>query len=1037
MIRFSENLSEVAATNIKPNLPFEFIIDLQKSLSGEVRLDPTTRVLYSTDASIYQIEPLGVVFPRTLDDLATTVEIAARYDVPILARGSGSSLAGQAIGSALILDCSRYLDKIHSINPEDNSATVEPGVILNTLNRETAKYGLQFGPDPASAERATLGGSIANNASGAHSILYGMSADHILSADVVLADGSLAVFELVTEERARQLAGYNNQSSVTSNQLLINNDRKNSTKSPLIINDRGSSFYRAALNIRDQYADAIRLNWPHTWRCASGYNVNYLLPWSPSQPPWWFARQITNPPIPYPPIQPGCMNLAPLLAGSEGTLAVIRKVVVRLVPQPRHTILGVMSFDSVFTACEAVPDLLERGPSAVELIPQNLIHLARGVPAYAHQLSFLDPLVAKGNEPPALLVVEFTGEDMARLKEQVKSLRDDVLIAETNKAQQQVWAVRKMGLGILMSRPGDLKPVAFIEDLSVPVEHLTEFVREMEKIMAAHGTRGDFYAHASAGCLHLRPILNLKTAQGVAELRAIAEETSSLVLRLKGAMSGEHGDGLARSEWVEKMYGREITTAFRELKQAADPKGLLNPGKILNSPKMNENLRYGTAYRAQGWRTILDFSTPERPSGVEGWLGAIEQCNGAGVCRKIDGVMCPSFQATQDEMHSTRGRANLLRTMIAGKIMTKELAEKSVRDALDLCLACKGCKSECPSGVDMAKLKYEFTYHYYKSQRRRLRDFLFGYIGWLAPLGRPFASIINPLMDNPTFQQLGERMLGISRHRPFPHFVGVSSRNDFINKTLPASVLFLSDTFNHFFYPEVEQAALKALFSTDGVRIIPVLGAGRTLISKGFLPAAKKHAARLVETIYRLDPIGEMPIVGIEPSEIYTLRDEFINLLPSDNRMAGLAQRSFMIDEYLIRPGSDRKPRINHLVNQKIINGPQPTVVLHGHCYQKAQPPSRDGYPIGVSATVAMLEAMGYPVILINDGCCGMAGAFGYEVEHYDLSMKVGELALFPAIRSAVKDTHKKMIFATSGISCRSQIKDGTGHNAIHPIMLI
>jgi FAD/FMN-containing dehydrogenase/Fe-S oxidoreductase len=989
-----------------------------------VRADLATRYLYSTDASIYQIEPLGVAFPRHADDLAACVELAAAHDTPVLARGAGSSLAGQAVGRALILDCSRRLTTIHAIRAEhENGAvvggevTLDPGVVLAALNKAAARHGLQFGPDPASAERATLGGSIANNASGAHSILYGMAADHIISADVVLADGSLATFDEVSGER---LTALNEPWRRDSHALL-------------------AAIYRFAGEVRARHAETIRARWPRVWRSASGYNLHYLLPWSPSQPPQWASWMHTassaGASFPYPLLSASSLNLAPLLAGSEGTLAVIRRLTLRLVPLPAHTILAVLPFPSVAEACDAAPALLERQPSAVELIPQALIQLARSVPAYARQLSFLDPLAATGGEPPALLVVEFSGGDPARLRQQALALREvgagEPLLAETAAAQKQVWAVRKVGLGLLMSRPGDAKPVAFIEDVSVPVERLGEFVREMARILAAHGTTGDFYAHASAGCLHLRPWLNLKTEAGMADLRAIASATVALVSHLGGAMTGEHGDGLARSEWLEQIYGREIVGLFQDLKRTADPQGILNPGKLVDAPPMDANLRFGGGYHSTGWQPTLNF---DRQAGL---LGAIEQCNGAGVCRKADGVMCPSFQATQDEMHSTRGRSNLLRALISQP--APERFSEPVYEALDLCLACKGCKAECPSGVDVAKLRYEFMHHYYRTHRRKLRDYLFGYIGALAPLAAPFGPLVNILMRQPALRRLAERLFGLAARRPFPHFrsVPAASRQSLLAplSPLPTPVLLLRDTFNHHFYPETEVAALSVLEAAGcAVLPLPVFGAGRTLISKGFLEAARKHAARLVEAVARLDPEGKLPIVGLEPSEIYTLKDEYLDLLPGDARLTALASRAWMLEEFLLRPDPGGQPFLNRL---SVRGAKSATVLLHGHCYQKAQPPAADGFPVGVAATVAALKSIGYSAEVIDDGCCGMAGAFGYEAEHYNLSMQVGELALFPALRAAAQSEKSDIIIVAPGVSCQAQIEDGVGLAAIHPICLI
>lgn len=1043
------------------SLPPDFIAELRKRFAGEIRLDPATRVLYSTDASIYQIEPLGVVLPKTQEDLHVAVELAAQHKIPILPRGAGSSLAGQAIGEALILDCSRWLNKLVDVNPEARTATVEPGLVLSTLNAATAKYGLTFGPDPASAERATLGGVIGNNASGAHSILYGMTADHLISADVILADGSLATF-------GETHGQYSNLESRISN-----------------IESRISNLITAALHIRQNYAGAIKAAYPRSWRNSAGYRLNYLLPWSPSAPPQW-ADDWSLAAGRYPPIRPDALNLAPLLAGSEGTLAVIRRATLNLVPKPKYTALGVLAYPSIAEACDDVPRLLQLGPSAVELVPQMLIRLARGVPAYAAQMGWVE------GDPAALLIVEFSGSRPEVPKEALRRLGPGVVMAESKEEQARVWAVRKVGLGIFDSRPADARPVGFIEDCAIPVERLGEFVREIEKILAAHHTHAAFYAHASAGCLHIRPVLDLK--RGARDLRSIAEATLALTLRLGGSMSSEHGDGIARGEFLQATYGAEVAEAMRLLKRAADPEGLLNPGKMLDAPPMDTHLRYGAAYRAQTWAPALDFS---RDNGLE---GAIEQCNGQGVCRKDSGVMCPSFQATREEVYSTRGRANLLRAMIAkpvnGRWVNAELTS-AVYNALDLCLACKGCKAECPSGVDMAKLKVEFQHEYYKSHRRKLRDYLFAYIGPLARLGAPFGKLVNWGLRLGFVRRFFYLLVGLAEERELPTFNVIASRRSLAAKQSPVlkgdchtslrfvridtleKVLLLRDTFTHFFEPEIEAAAMSVLAACGvEVRFLPYYGAGRTLISKGFLEAARRHAERVLEAVKRLDPTGSLPVLGIEPSELYTLRDEFLDLLPERRaEVEALAARAWLVDEYLVRPdavGQIRVLRVAKISNQNqnmsISNPPSPisnrqspilhlqsTIHLHGHCYQKARPPADDGFPVGQAATAEFLRALGYEVEVIPSGCCGMAGAFGYEREHYDISMRVGELVLFPYIRqhfppaSAKGDEdgalslpgqvhrgqpkHEDRISAP-GASCRTQIAQGTGLAAPHPLML-
>ena len=569
----------------------------------------------------------------------------------------------------------------------------------------------------------------------------------------------------------------------------------------------------------------------------------------------------------------------------------------------------------------------------------------------------------------------------------------------------------------------------------MPVERLGEFVRGMERILAEHHTEGDFYAHASAGCLHIRPLLNIKTRLGVQTMRQIAEQAIGLALSLQGAVSGEHGIGISRAEWLPRMFGEQVMDAFRLVKQAADPYGILNPGKILDAPGMDTNLRYGEGYRQNPWQPAFDFSQQG------GLTGAIELCNGAGVCRKSDGVMCPSFQAVGEEMHSTRGRANLLRAMISGRFPDPASAEKTVYEAIDLCLACKGCKSECPSAVDMAKLRYEFLHYYYGHHRRRWRDYLFGRIDFFSRLGYPFRLLANPILKWRLTHSLAERWLGISAQRTLPVFQSrslamlVAADPTLSNPGPGKPVLFLSDAFTEYFYPQTGIAALKVLRRAGyAPRLLPVLGAGRTMISKGFIDAARQRAEQLLAAIDRLDPNATAPVVGVEPSEILTLRDEYRDLLPGDGRISRLAARASMIDEFLIRPEGLSPPRIRSL---PLNSGNEPAkVALHGHCYQKAQPPAADGFATGVAATVEMLKAVGYAVEVVDSGCCGMAGAFGYESEHFAVSQQVGELALLPALRLAqLKDA--SVLLAAFGVSCQAQIEEGVGSAPHHPISLV
>jgi Fe-S oxidoreductase len=888
-----------------------------------------------------------------------------------------------------------------------------------------------------------------------------MSADHIFSADVILSDGSLATWgELDSLILDTGYSKIDSRYSILDTRISNNESR---------IPNHQSQILQAIASIRTTHADEIRARWPKTWRNSAGYRLNYLLPWSPATPPQW--GNTPYPPITSPltpdtsPLIPS-FNLSTLLAGSEGTLAVIRAATVRLVRKPPHTILGVLAYDSIAAACDDVPRLLALRPSAVELIPQMLIRLARAVPAYAAQLAWVR------GDPSALLVVEFSGETGEGLRERAQALGAEVVIAESREEQSRVWNVRKVGLGILDSGPGPKRPVAFIEDCAIPVENLGTFVRELDKILAAHGTIGAYYAHASAGTLHVRPLLDLRSGEGVRSLRSIAEATLVLTLQLGGAMSSEHGDGLVRSEFLEATYGPALVEAMRAIKRAADPHNLLNPGKILDTPPLDTHLRYGTDYRSEGWQSTLDFTSQG------GLVGAIEQCNGAGVCRKTlsvvegGGVMCPSFQATGIEMFSTRGRANLMRALVSAKPAPPPEAE--VKHALDLCLACKGCKSECPSGVDIAKLKYAFLERYYRSHRRPLRDYLFAHIGLLGALiyKTRTAVPVNALLRLSLVRKIINPILEISAERPLPQFsspppnrirLSASPAADspqfaFVNASAspltsdtssPETVLYLPDAFTRHFEPEIEGAALSIL-QAAGIRLIeiPLLGAGRTLISKGFLKEARVHHLKLLDAIHRLDPRGELPILGIEPSELYTLKDELRDLVPAERRpeATAIAARAFLIDEFLIRnsPSAQKQRVANLLTNISPVNQ-QPntahlapdtsmpgTVLLHGHCYQKAQPPAPDGFPVGQAATAAFLRALGFEVEIVPSGCCGMAGAFGYEKEHYDVSMAVGELVLLPIVRNVSPKTQ----IAAPGASCRAQIADGTRRAADHPLVI-
>jgi FAD/FMN-containing dehydrogenase/Fe-S oxidoreductase len=967
---------------VNPDLAAE----LRKRFAGEIRLDRANRILYSTDASIYQIEPLGVLIPREQDDLQAAVEMAAKYGVPIVPRGAGTSLAGQAIGDGLILDFSRWLDRVLEIDPERRIARVEPGVVLSRLNDRAASFGLQFGPDPASGERATMGGVIANNATGAHSIMYGMSADHIASAEVVLSDGSMATFGPV---RGARVAGEAD------------------------LHSRFNSILAMAQEIRARYKSAIHDAFPKTWRNSAGYRLNYLLPWTPSRPPAWPGDS-------YPPLPVGAdFNLAHLLAGSEGTLAVLREITLGLVPKPKHTVLGILSFDELDEACEAVPRLLEYDPSAIELVPRLILRAAGGVAGYANQMGWLR------GDPVAILLVEFSGDELRHLESRLKALGDPVQVIVDAEQQSMVWATRKAGLGLLDSKPQSARPVSFIEDCAIPVEHLGRFVRDIQRIMDEQGAAGGIYGHASAGCLHIRPVLDLKESRGVRSLREIAELTMRLALQHGGAMSSEHGDGISRGEWLRQTYGDEVADAMVALKRTADPHGILNPRKLLDAPPMDTHLRYGTEYRSRVWASGLDFDHHG------GLAVAIEQCNGQGVCRKDAGVMCPSYQATREEMHSTRGRANLLRALISTGVrdvsrpsdrrQRRELDE-AVHQALDLCLACKGCKAECPSGVDMPMLKSAYLERRYRGRPRPIRDYVFGHFAQTAQFLNAAGSMIDAALGVPSVRRTAVGAMGITACRPIPRFKALKQST--APKVGDATVLFLRDPFTHYVQPQVERAAV-AMLEAAGfkVKTLGTMGNGAPLISKGFLRSARRHAGTLVDELEKLDPGGDLPLVLVEPSELAAVREDYGRLMPrlppSAVQRLGSAQS---VEHLLIASGWRPVPSSS---------GSAQPVIFHPHCHEKAAVPIL-GSPIGATyAGMDLLRACGCAVELVDAGCCGMGGMFGYEAEHYELSQKIGRLKLFPAI-----EAHGDAWIAATGGSCRLHISQGTGRSAEHPLVL-
>ena len=942
--------------------------ELTRRVDGEVRFDPYSRLLYSTDASIYQMEPIGVVIPRTADDVQAVVEFAAGEGIPVLPRSGGTSLAGQTVNHAIVLDFSKYLNNVLEVNAEEGWARVQPGIILEQLTKQVANHGLQYAPDPTTANRACVGGGIGNNTCGAHSVIYGKTLDHIKELDVVLSDGSRAHFAPLT---ANELEGR------------------------LSAGGLEGDIYRGVMRIAAEQQEEIDRTYAKIQRRVSGYNLDEFVP----------QAGLTGP-----------VNLARMVVGSEGTLCVVTEAKVNLVARPTMTSLSVLHFRSVFDASEATMKALGHDPSSVELIDKMILDRCREALGQSRLLSFIE------GDPGAMLLVEFYGENEAELTRKMDALKRDIGLAYAcvnilDRAEQvAVWNVRKGGLGLLMSIRGDAKPIPFVEDPAVDPSVMGDFVRRFDEIVTSHGTTAGYYGHAAVGCLHIRPMISLKNREGIDKMVSIGDAVSDLIKEFGGSMSGEHGDGIVRGVWTRKMFGDRIYNAFRELKHTWDPQDIMNPGKIIDTPPMTENLRYGAAYEPLHLETKLDFTSDF------GFSGAVEMCNGMGACRKLDGTMCPSFMATRDEEHSTRGRANLLRAALSGRMpegAEGSITDQRLHDALDLCLECKACKAECESGVDMAKLKYEFLNRYQERHGVPLRSRLFGNINTLNRLGSRYAPMTNWIAGNGLGKALVSALLGISSRRQQPRFARQSLPDWFAQRDRSrlsaakfGAVALYNDTFMNYNYPEIGIAAVE-LLEAAGYEVQLVNGGccGRPMISKGMLDQARELARSNMAGLYDFARQG-IPIVGCEPSCLLTLRDEYPEFVPGEQARV-VAEHSFLIDEFLARAKSDDRLDLTFKDVDK-------RVLFHGHCHQKAM--------VGTEHSLAALRLVpGYEVELINAGCCGMAGSFGFEKEHYDISMQIGGLALFPSIESK-----PDWEVAVMGVSCRQQVEHGTGRKARH-----
>ncbi|MES2399419.1 MAG: FAD-linked oxidase C-terminal domain-containing protein [Pseudomonadota bacterium] len=986
---------------------------LAAETGGEVLFSGADRGRYATDASIYQMTPVGAFVPRTMPDVKTALDICRDMGVPIVARGAGTSQCGQTVGAGLVVDYSKYLRNIIDIDVANRTVEVEPGIVLDHLNAALKKHGLWYPVDVSTSAQATLGGMAGNNSCGSRSIAYGNMVHNVLGLQAWTSDGNLL-----------QLGPYA-QSSGKAREL--------------------GDYVRG---LAQQLQPEIAARWPKVMRRVAGYNLDI------------FNNQSERPYT-----DDGSVNLAHLLIGSEGTLGLTKSLKLKLSELPQAKVLGVVNFPTFYRAMDAAQHIVKIGDgtlTAVELVDRTMIDLSLQNPVFA-------PTVRSAliGNPAAVLLVEFSGASKTELLPKLKRLRElmgDLLLPDSvvelveDAAQKALWEVRKAGLNIMMSLKGDGKPVSFIEDCAVPLVHLAEYTDALTEVFKKYGSKGTWYAHASVGTLHVRPILDMRR-EGAPKMRAIAEEASALVRKFKGAYSGEHGDGLCRGEWIEWQFGPKITEAFASIKQKVDPLNLLCPKRMIEPPRMDDTrlMRFAPSYTVVPIRTALDWRawdvqndpvtelTSAPGSGgdpANGFAKAVEMCNNNGHCRKFDaGTMCPSYRVTRDEKHLTRGRANTLRLALSGQLPGLQardaMSSNEVKDALDLCVGCKGCKRDCPTGVDMAKMKVEFLHHYKAKHGYTLKDKLIGRLPEYAAMASRLAPLLNLLERSkriPGLAVLSEKLTGLSSKRSLPKWkrktffntpVRSATREEVLAAAKPA-VLFV-DTFNGYFESENAVAALKVLQAagytthvatkkkTDG----HALCCGRTYLAGGMVQEAKLKAAELVSALLPFAEKG-IPIVGLEPSCLLTLRDETLAMGLGDAAVT-ISQQALLFEEFLSREAAAGKLEALKAALKPIA---QP-LLLHGHCHQKAFG--------AVSPIMDVLRLIpGAKPELIESSCCGMAGSFGYEASHYEVSMQMAELSLLPAIRN-----QPLSIVVADGTSCRHQIRDGVQRDAIHVAALL
>jgi FAD/FMN-containing dehydrogenase/Fe-S oxidoreductase len=940
---------------------------LRAETTAEVRFDAVSRALYATDASVYKLKPLGVVLPRTREDLITIVRICARLKCPVTLRGGGTSQCGQAIGTGLIVDTSKHLHALLEVNVEERWARVQPGIVLDELNAHLRPHGLRFAPDVSTASRATVGGMMANNSSGARSVYYGKTIDHVIAQDVVLADGTVTHFGPMTPEAVERLSAGDTLEA---------------------------RCYRTVRELAHTHAGEVERRYPKVLRRVMGYNLD----------------EFTRGDRPF--------NLAKLLVGSEGTLGIVLEATINLVPLPKAKAVLAIQFAGLLEALGATPRILTHGPSAVEVMDGFILDYTRQSAALtAMRNSFIE------GDPGALLCVEFYADDAATLPPRLQALEDDLrarglgyryVHALDPLTQSRVWGLREAALGLSMAMKDDAKSLSFVEDTAVPPERLRDYIERFLQIIRSHGTTAGIYAHASVGCLHVRPVVNLKTEAGVRTFEAIATEISDLVLEFGGALSGEHGDGLVRSPFMRKMFGPELYEAFRTIKRTFDPAGILNPGKIVDAAPITDDLRFGAGYVTPRPETFFDYSE------YGGFGGAVEMCSGVGACRKtMEGTMCPSYMATHDEQHTTRGRANVLRLAMTGRLGDAGLDDAGVYETLDLCLECRACKAECPVGVDMARFKSEFLAGYYQRHGTPLSARALGSARTLARVGSAFAPLSNLVAGSAPARAMTEALLGIDRRRRLPRFerdtlVRQATRRPAVAD--PQALLFV-DTFTNHYEPAIGTAALDVLGAAGVATALAPNGCcGRPQISKGLLDDARALAKRNTDLLYETAVAGG-PLVFCEPSCLSAVREDAPSLLRGEARRKAqvIAKASVLFEEF-VAPLVARLP---------LSAGPS-RILLHGHCHQRSM-------GLVTPAKTLLEQIPGTTVTDAEAGCCGMAGSFGYDRDHYEVSRAIGERKLFPAVRACADGT----VVVAAGTSCRHQIRDFTGATAVHPAILL